>query len=55
MNAPVLLALATAGHADLRMTAEVVHAMREYRRFDDTYFDEAFNLTQKLIIGLLNV
>ncbi|MCG9665932.1 STY4851/ECs_5259 family protein [Vibrio mediterranei] len=55
MNAPVLLALATAGHADLRMTAEVVHAMREYRRFDETYFDEAFNLTQKLIIGLLNV
>ncbi|MGR5220267.1 STY4851/ECs_5259 family protein [Vibrio parahaemolyticus] len=55
MNAPVLLALATAGHADLRMTAEVVHAMREYRRFDETYFDEAFNLTQKLIIGLLKV
>lgn len=55
MNAPVLLALATAGHADLRMTPEVVHAMREYHRFDETYFDDAFNLTQKLIIGLLKV
>ncbi|WP_206191641.1 STY4851/ECs_5259 family protein [Shewanella bicestrii] len=55
MNAPILLALATAGQANLRMTAEVVHAMREYSRFDETYFDEAFNLTQKLIIGLLEV
>ena len=55
MNAPSLLALATSGQAELPMTPEVVHAMREYRRFDPEYFDECFSLTQKMIIGLLDV
>jgi len=39
----------------LNMTPEVVHAMREYRRFDDVYFDESFAATQKMIIGLLDI
>lgn len=55
MNAPSLLALATSGQAELSITPEVVHAMREYRRFDPEYFDECFSLTQKMIIGLVDV
>ncbi|MEZ9835358.1 STY4851/ECs_5259 family protein [Vibrio breoganii] len=54
MNAPVLLALSTCGQAQLRMNPEIVHALREYRRFDEIYFDQAFALTQKMIIGLIN-
>ncbi|KOO13423.1 hypothetical protein AKJ18_18760 [Vibrio xuii] len=55
MNAPVLLALATSNQAELTMTPEVVHAIREYRRFDPEYFDDSFALTQKMIIGLLAI
>ncbi|MFW1118339.1 hypothetical protein ACEV79_24000, partial [Vibrio parahaemolyticus] len=55
MNAPVLLALATSNQVELTMTPEVVHAMREYRRFDPEYFDDSFALTQKMIIGLLAI
>ncbi|EAS45762.1 hypothetical protein C9J48_06350 [Photobacterium profundum] len=55
MNAPMLLALATSGQAGLTMTPEVVHAMREYRRFDPEYFDDSFALTQKMIIGLVQI
>ncbi|MGF1736519.1 STY4851/ECs_5259 family protein [Photobacterium satsumensis] len=55
MNAPALLALATSGQAELSMTPEVVHAMREYRRFDQEYFDDCFALTQKMIIGLASI
>ncbi|MEZ8990183.1 STY4851/ECs_5259 family protein [Vibrio breoganii] len=53
MNAPVVLALSTCGQADLNMTPEVVHALREYRRFDEVYFDEAFSLTHQFVIGML--
>ncbi|MEZ8368936.1 STY4851/ECs_5259 family protein [Vibrio splendidus] len=55
MNAPMILALATIGQAELSMTPEVVHAMREYRRFDPDYFDDCFALTQKMIIGLVTI
>jgi hypothetical protein len=55
MNAPVLLALASCGQAALLITPEVIHAMREYRRFDIEYFDDSFALTQKMIIGLTKV
>lgn len=55
MNAPVFLALATSKQAELVFTPEVVHAMREYRRFDPEYFDDSFALTQKMIIGLLAI
>ncbi|WP_351019372.1 STY4851/ECs_5259 family protein [Shewanella sp. AC91-MNA-CIBAN-0169] len=55
MNAPVLLALASCGQAALLITPEMIHAMREYRRFDIEYFDDSFALTQKMIIGLTKV
>jgi hypothetical protein len=49
------MALASCGQAALFITPEVIHAMREYRRFDIEYFDNSFALTQKMIIGLTNV
>ncbi|CAM3140523.1 STY4851/ECs_5259 family protein [Vibrio neptunius] len=54
MNAPVLLALSTCGAASLRMTPELVHAMRQYHNFDPDYFEQVFALTQKMIFGLVN-
>jgi len=54
-NAPVLLALASCGKIDLTDTPELVHAMREYRRFDVDYFDDSFALTQQLIAGLAQI
>ncbi|MGF1746540.1 STY4851/ECs_5259 family protein [Vibrio minamisatsumaniensis] len=54
MNAPVLLALSTCGYASLRMTPEVVHAMRQYNSFDPDYFEQVFALTHKMIFGLVN-
>nr|VVV06339.1 hypothetical protein AW0309160_03829 [Aliivibrio wodanis] len=54
MNAPVLLALSTCGSASLRMTPEVVHAMRQYNSFDPDYFEQVFALTHKMIFGLVN-
>lgn len=53
MNAPVLLALSTCGAASLRMSPEVVHAMREYSSFDPEYFEQVFALTHKMIFGLV--
>ncbi|MGF1760082.1 STY4851/ECs_5259 family protein [Photobacterium sagamiensis] len=55
LNAPVLLALASGGQVGLLVTPELVHAMREYRRFDPEFFDDSFALTQKLIIGFTQV
>nr|WP_319556256.1 STY4851/ECs_5259 family protein [uncultured Vibrio sp.] len=54
MNAPVLLALSTCGSASLRVTPEVVHAMRQYKSFDPDYFEQAFALTHQMIFGLVN-
>ncbi|WP_282178239.1 STY4851/ECs_5259 family protein [Vibrio nereis] len=54
MNAPVLLALSTCGSASLRVTPEVVHAMRQYNRFDPDYFEQVFALTHQMIFGLVN-
>lgn len=55
LNAPVLAALASSGSVDLKFSAEVVHAMREYHRFDPDYFDASFALTQRFIISLMKV
>ncbi|MCG6399331.1 STY4851/ECs_5259 family protein [Vibrio fluvialis] len=54
MNAPVLLALSTCGSASLRVTPEVVHAMRQYNSFDSDYFEHVFALTHQMIFGLVN-
>ena len=55
LNVPVLLALSTVNQSGLQMSPEIVHALREYRRFDPEYFDESFLLTQKMAIGLLKI
>ncbi|MBY6093963.1 STY4851/ECs_5259 family protein [Ferrimonas balearica] len=55
MNAPVLVALASLGVAQLTMTPEVVHALRQYRSFDIDHFDRAFALTHQMALGLLNI
>lgn len=55
LNAPVLAALASSGAVDLKFSAEVIHAMREYHRFDPEYFESSFALTQQFIINLIKV
>ena len=54
-NAPILAALASAQAVNLKFNAEVVHAMREYHRFDPEYFEASFALTQQFIISLIKV
>jgi hypothetical protein len=51
LNAPILLALATAEKVHVRSTAELVNAIRNYRDFDPEYFDNSFALTQKLFLS----
>ena len=53
-NAPVLLALGTSGDTgvELAFDAEMVHVMRQYRRFDSEYFDRCFALTQHLLLSI---
>jgi len=53
LNAPILLALATAEKLTIHHNAEFVNAIRKYRDFDFEYFDKSFALTQKLFLSSL--
>ncbi len=55
LNAPILAALAGTRIVDLKFNAEVVHAIREYHRFDPEYFEASFALIQQFIISLIKV